>query len=362
MKEYVPGQRVVYGRNPHFWRRGVDGRTLPYLDEFVFLVVRDWNTMALKFRSEEADVLDLRPTDYPSLKRGEAGGNYTIFNRGLNWGFEYLSLNMNPAAKVDRNLIALFQDVRFRRAVSHAVNRQRIVDDILLGFGVPLYGPETPANRPFYNPNIPKYPYDPARAKALLAEIGLRDDDGNGFLEFRGREVRFNILTNVENDQRAGIATIASDDLRRIGINAQFTPISFNDLIGRLDNPPHEWEAVVLGFTGGQDPNDGKGIWRSSGDMHQWRPKQKQPATPWEAELDRIFTDGALELDPAKRRAIYDRYQVIVAGEEPFIFTVDGNQLTAVRNRFRNVKPCSSTGVTWNAEEIFDGEAGGRMA
>lgn len=207
MAEYVPGQRVVYRRNPHFWRRAPDGRPLPYLDEFVYLVVRDLNAMALKFRSEEADVFDLRPTDYPSLKRAEAGGNYTIFNRGMNWGFEYLSLNMNPSAKVDPNTIALFQDVRFRRALSHAVNRQRIVDDLLLGFGVPLYGPETPANRLFYNPDIPKYPYDPARARALLAEIGLRDDDGNGFLEYRGREVRFNILTNVETPRLRAAST-----------------------------------------------------------------------------------------------------------------------------------------------------------
>ena len=112
---------------------------------------------------------------------------------------------------VDQHLL------RFRRAVSHVVNRQRIADDLLLGFGEPMYGPESAANRLIYNPNIPKYPYDPSRAKALLAEIGLKDADGNGFLEYRGKEVRFNILTNVENDIRKGIATIISDDLKRIG-------------------------------------------------------------------------------------------------------------------------------------------------
>ena len=156
---------------------------------------------------------------------------------------------------------------------------------------------------------------------------------------------------------RKGIATIIADDLKQIGLNAQFTPISFNDLIVRLDEPPHEWEAVVLGITGSPEPTDGKAIWRSSGEMHEWWPRQKKPATPWEAELDRVFTDGPLELDPAKRKKIYDRYQSIVAEQEPFIFTVAGHQLTAVRNRLRNVKPCSLTEAIWNAEEIFDTDA-----
>src|SRR5439155_13218790 len=138
MKEYVPGQRVIYGRNPHFWRHAADGRPLPYLDEFVFLTVPDLNAGALKFRSEEADVFGMRPEDYPSLKRGEPGGNYTVYDRGLSWGFEDIVFNENPEAKLDRNLVSLFQDVRFRRAVSHTVNRQRIADDLLLGFGEPM--------------------------------------------------------------------------------------------------------------------------------------------------------------------------------------------------------------------------------
>src|SRR5205085_11887806 len=111
MAEYVPGQRVVYRRNPHFWRQAADGRRLPYLDEFVFLIVRDWNTGALKFRSEEADVFEMRPQDYASQKRGEASGIYTVYDRGLSWGFQYLTFNENPEAKLDGNLLSLFQDV-----------------------------------------------------------------------------------------------------------------------------------------------------------------------------------------------------------------------------------------------------------
>jgi peptide/nickel transport system substrate-binding protein len=356
--EYVPGQRVVYKRNPRYFLKSDDGKPLPYLEQYLTLIVPDINTTTLKFRSNETDVLAVQPPDYPTIKKGEATGNYTVLNRGPGWGFNYLGFNMNPTSKVDKNLISLFQDVRFRRAVSHAVNRQRMVENIFRGLAQPLYGPVSPANAAFYKPDIPKYDYDPDKAKALLSEIGLSDSNGNGMLEYRGKEVRFNILTNTENNLRKSMATIISDDLKKIGLNAQFTPINFNDLVRRLDAKPYDWQAVILGFTGGPEPHDGSNIWRSSGPSHQWWPKQKKPATDWEAEIDKLWVQGAQELDPAKRKAIYDRWQIVVAEQQPFIFTVVSEQITAIRNRFGNLKPASLS-TLWNLEEIFDTTAKG---
>jgi peptide/nickel transport system substrate-binding protein len=352
--EYAAGQRVVYKRNPRFWMKSDDGKPLPYLDEYVVLIVPDINAATLKFRSGETDILGVPAPDYPMIKKAESSGNYTVLNRGPAWGFNYLGFNLNPNSKVDKNLIALFQDVRFRRAASHAVNRQRMVDDIFLGLAQPLYGPVAPANKIFYKPDIPKFEYDPEKARALLTEIGLTDSDGNGMLEYRGKEVRFNILTNTENNLRKSMATIITDDFKKIGLNAQFTPVNFNDLVRRLDSKPYDWEACILGFTGGPEPHDGSNIWRSSGPSHQWWPRQEKPATEWEAEIDKLWVQGAQELDPAKRKAIYDRWQTIVGEQQPFIFTVVPDQLTAVRNRFGNLKPPSLSGVTWNIEEIFD--------
>jgi peptide/nickel transport system substrate-binding protein len=98
-------------------------------------------------------------------------------------------------------------------------------------------------------------------------------------------------------------------------------------------------------------------MWRSSGRFHKWWPQQKRPATPWEAEIDALFARGARELDPARRKQIYDRWQQIAAEQQPLIFLTAAEQVSAVRTRFRNIKPASLAGITWNAEEIFDAAA-----
>jgi peptide/nickel transport system substrate-binding protein len=352
--EYAPGQRVVYQRNPRFWRKGVDGKPLPYLDQFVYLIVPDINATTLKFRSGETDVLAVQAPDYPFIKKEEGSGNYTVLDLGPGWGFEYLGFNMNPESSADKDLISLFQDVRFRRAISELVNRQRIVDDIYLGLGQPLYGPVTPANSLFYDANIPKYEYNPDKAKALLAEIGLKPASGTGMLAYHGKEVKFNVLTNTENNLRKSIATIITADLKKVGLNAQFTPINFNDLVRRVMAPPYDWQACILGIGGSPEPHDGSSLWRSSGPMHLWHPKEQKPAAPWEAEIDQLWARGAQELDPAKRKAIYDRWQTIVGEQQPFTFTAVPDSISAVRSRFGNLKPCSLGRVTWNIEEIFD--------
>jgi peptide/nickel transport system substrate-binding protein len=309
--------------------------------------------MTLKFRSGETDVLGVPQDQYPIIKKDAATGKYEVLDRGPDWGFTYLGFNQNPQAKLDKNLLDLFSDVRFRRAVSHAVNRDRIVNDIYLGLAQPSYGPLTPSNALFYNPDVPKYEYDLDKAKALLAEIGLKDSNNNNILEFNGKDVKFNILTNTENTLRKNIATIVAEDLKAIGLGAQFTPIAFNDLVRRLTGPPYDWQAMILGFTGGPEPHTGSNIWRSTGENHLWYPKQPRPNTPWEAEIDTLFVQGAQELDPQKRTAIYHRWQQIVAEQQPLTFLVTPTQISAMRTGFGNVKPSSLGGMTWNLEEIF---------
>lgn len=357
ISEYVPQQRVVYKRNPHYWLRGAGNNPLPYMDTYTYLIVADVNATTLKFRAGETDVISVSAPDFPSIKKAEAEGKYTVNDVGPQWGFSYINFNMNPTSKVEPKLIKLFSDVRFRRAVSHAISRQRMCDDLFNGLAKPLYGPVTSANVLFYNDKIPKYEFDLEKSKALLAEIGLKPNS-KGMLEYEGKEVAFNILTNTENNLRKGMATIITDDLKKVGLNATFTPIAFTDLIRRLNSPPYDWQAVVLGFTGGPEPHSGSNIWRSSGPSHQWWPKQAKPVTPWEAEIDKLWIEGASELDPVKRKAIYDRWQVIAAEQEPFIFTVVADRNIAAKNHYGNTKWASQPSLPlWNIEELFDLDA-----
>lgn len=365
LDSYVPGQRMVYKRNPNYWRKDKEGRPLPYLDSFVTLIVPDVNTTSLKFRAGDTDILSVQHTDFPSVKKGESAGNYTCYNLGPTRGTNFISFNMNPKSQVALQkpwLMKTFRDVRFRQAVAYAMNRKRVIDQVFVGLASPLYGAETPANKKFYNPHIATYPYSQAKARALLAQMGLKDTDGDGILEMDGHAIKFNILTNVENNQRKTMAAIVADDLRKVGLGATFTPIAFNALLTKVDAkpekgqpyPPFDWDSMVLGFTGGIEPNDGRNVWTSSGNMHQWYPYEAKPDTPWEAEIDKIYREGAQEMNETKRRAMYDRWQQIVGEQQPLVYTVTPDSLYALRNKYGNVKNTPGTPLDWNTDEWYD--------
>jgi len=365
ISSYIPGQRIVYDRNPYYFKHDKQGRPLPYLDQDVQLIVPDFNTTTLKFTSGETDVLSVQQNDYQTVKAKEADGGYTVRNLGPTFTTSYIGFNLNMKSKPalqNQELFKLFNDQRFRQAVSHAVDREKIVRNVYDGLARPGYGPESPANKLFFSPDVPHFDFDLQKSKDLLAQCGLKAG-ADGMLQFPdGKPVSFNIITNVENKLRVGIATIVTEDLKKVGIGATFTPVAFNTLLARVDNkpeagkpyPPFDWQAMILGFTGGVEPNNGNSIWTSGGNLHQWDPYQEKPHRPWEAQIDDLFRQGAQEMDDTKRKAIYAGFQKIVGEQQPLVYTVVPDSIVALRNKYGNIKPCPVGGVTWNIEEIYD--------
>jgi peptide/nickel transport system substrate-binding protein len=167
-----------------------------------------------------------------------------------------------------------------------------------------------------------------------------------------GHPVEFVLITNAGNTQRERIAEMARKDLEVIGFKVHFTFLEFNVLVDKLD-VSFDWDACILGLTGGIEPHFGKNVWYSSGHLHMWYPKEPAPATPWEARIDQIFDQAVQELDEARRKVLYDEWQRIVADELPFVYTVVPMRLAAVRNKFANLHPTAYGGVLWNLEELY---------
>jgi peptide/nickel transport system substrate-binding protein len=249
--------------------------------------------------------------------------------------------------------LAWFKDVRFRRAVAHAVDRHKIIEIVKNGLGYPQYSPESPAVGYFYNDNVRKYDHDLVQARTLLKEAGFLDQNGDGILEdASGNSLEFNLYTNADNTERVDIASIIRRDLESLGMKVNFLLVEFNTLVSKLTST-YEWDAIVLGLTGSVDPHFGQNVWLSSGQLHMWYPQQKEPATSWEKRVDELFSLGAQELDEVKRKAHYDEFQAIIADEVPMVYTVLGARLTAVRNKFGNLKPAPYGGVLHNLEELY---------
>ncbi len=336
--KYVPGQYLVYKKNPYYYERDKKGQKLPYVSEKIKFVIPDANTRLLKFKNKELDFYSLRGEDFPLLKKDEEKGNFTIYNLGPSLTADFICFNQK-SGKVPKWKLKLFRNVYFRRAISHAVDRKGIILTVYNGLGLPVYYPITPANTLYYDPSVPKYKYDLKKARKLLAEIGLKDRNGDGWLETPdGHRVEFTLLTNANNQARVQIGAILKHDLAKIGIDVHFQALDFNTLVEKLVNT-HDFDAVIIGLTASIDPNGGRNVWMSSGQLHMWDPCQKKPRTKWEAEVDKLFEEGASTLDFKKRVKIYKKAFRIIAEEQPLIYIAAPYELEAVRNRVKNFYP-----------------------
>jgi peptide/nickel transport system substrate-binding protein len=359
LKQYVPSQRLVYERNPNYWKQDKLGKQLPYLEKIVMIIVPDLNAELLKFTAGETDALGMRPQDYSILKKKEKSGNYTFYNCGPTFGTEFVCFNLNPGKSnkgkpfVNPTKLQWFNNQLFRQAVAHAIDKQSIINNVFYGLGYPQDAEEGAANVFFHNPNVKTYPYDLTKAKQLLAQAGFTDRDKDGWLEDnQGNKIEFNLMTNAENNIRVDIANIIIADLNKLGLKVTLQAINFNTLINKL-NVSFDWDAILLGLTGGVEPYGGRNVWHSSGQLHLWNPRQKKPATDWEAKIDTLFDTSATELDQNKRKQLFNDFQSIVAEELPVIYTVNQAALYAVKNKFGNIHPTAFGHVFHNIEEIY---------
>ena len=340
LAHYSPGASLTYVRNPYYWKLAKNGRQLPFLKGGVIEIVPNENTEILKFIARETDWVSIRPEDCEVLENLRRTNNFSLYNLGPTWATGFIEFNMNSD---DHNLPAwkrkIFSNKIFRQAVSFALNRKLMASTVLRGFGQPLYGYIPPANKLFYNPKIPTYPYNPAKSIELLKSIGLTFH--NGVLEdAQGNAVQFTLTTNSGNNLRAQTCAIIQAELKQIGIEVNISLVDFNSLVSRLDGS-HDWDAILLGFTGGVDPHTASAIWMTTGPLHEWDLNQKTPATKWEAKIDKLFTEAADTESLQKQIDLYNQFQVIASTELPLIYTTDPDSLVAVRNTLHNAEPSS---------------------
>src|SRR5258707_7985428 len=296
LKEYVPGQRLVLQRNPHYWKTDERGNRLPYLDEIVFLFVPSADAQVVRFQSGETDIISRLGAENFSVLSRQAR-EYTMADAGPGLEYNFLFFNLNELGEKAPTEMARkqswFRSDKFRRAVSLAIDREAIVRLVDQGRGAALWGPVTPGNARWANAAI-RYPGRSLdKSRQLLAEAGFRSanaDHGDPKLvDPDGKPVEFSIITSSSNADRAKMAALIQDDLKQLGMRAQVVPLELRSLIDRVTQTK-EYDTCVLGIASfDADPNPEMNVWLSSGGMHLWNPSQKHAATNWEAEIDRLM-------------------------------------------------------------------------
>jgi peptide/nickel transport system substrate-binding protein len=359
LKEYVPGVRVVLEKNPYYWKEDRAGTRLPYLDRIVFLFVDSEDAQVMRFQSGDTDVLSrFDAADFGVFSRAGATRGYHLFDVGPGLEYNFLFFNLNDLASKDLPQIeakqAWFRDVRFRQAVSAAIDREAIVRLVYGGRAAPLWGPVTPGDKLWIDNSIPHPPQSLERARELLKTAGFTWNAAGALIGPRGKPVEFSILTTSSNAQRSKMATLIQDDLSHLGMNVHIVPLEFRAVVDRLLDT-HSYEAAIMGLANGDtDPNPEMNVWLSNGSTHLWHPDQAKPATAWEGEIDRLMEEQLVTMNYGKRKQLYDRVQQILSEQMPLICLASPDILVGAKNRVANFHPAIlDPYALWNVDQLY---------
>lgn len=363
VSEFVPGQRLTLTRNPHYWRTDAAGAPLPYLDRVVIEFVASQDAEMLRMQAGTIDLMtqaDTRPEDYASLRRLRDQGVLTFVEPGIGVDPNVLWFNLTPA-RAAKKTAPYLQRLEFRQAISYAVDRDALVKSVYLGAAVPIYGPVTPGNRTWYSAAAPTYRHDPARAKALLAGLGLADRRGDGMLEdAAGARVRFSILTQAGHI-RERTATAIQEQLRGVGIQVDVVALDPNSVFQRFGSG--DYDAIYFGFqASAMDPAINLDFWLSSGAAHVWNPMQARPATEWEQRLDAVMQQQIAAPTLPDRQRLFAQAQQIFGENLPEIYFVAPKVAIAMSRRVGGAVPVLlDPKVLWNPDALYvTGPPGGR--
>jgi peptide/nickel transport system substrate-binding protein len=363
LKEFKTGNYTLLERNPEFWEVDTKGTRLPYLDNVIFSVVPNQGAISLRMLAGQADLQEfVRPEEYDRFKEEEAKGKFKLLELGLASERDLLTFNENQGTNaetkkpfVDPVKLKWFRNTKFRQAISFAIDREAIVKSALAGHGEPAYGISIGDSPKWHNPDLMKYPHDPAKAKALLAEIGIKDRGDGTLADAEGHVIEIVMNTNAGNDRRQKTGVIIQEDLKRLGIKVTFQPLDFNLLINKMTST-FDFECILLGLAGGPpDPAYEMNVFKSSGFTHEWYPKQAKPSTEWEARIDFLMDAQLGTLDQAQRKKYFDEVQAILAEQMASIPTVSMQAYAAVRKDIGNVRGTTfdPNRLTWNLEELY---------
>ncbi len=329
-ESWEPQKSITLVANDDYYR----GR--PYIDKVVYRVIPDRQTQFLELKSGGLDMMGLTPLQFTrQTQSADFERNFRKY-KYLTHSYTYLGYNLrNP----------LFADRRVRRALTHAINKQEIVDAVLLGLGQPAKGPYKPGTI-WENTNIEDLRYDPDRARRLLAEAGWRDEDGDGVLERDGRPFSFEILTNQGNELREKTATIIQRRFREVGVEADVRVIEWSAFINNFIDK-RKFDAVVLGWSLNPDP-DQYDIWHSS----KTKEKEFNFVSFSNPAVDELLEQGRRTFDQAERKRIYDRFQELLVEEQPYTFLYVAAALPVVHARFHGIDPAPA-GIGYNFKDWY---------
>lgn len=313
--EWKRGQYIVLARNPNYWDKGK-----PYLDRAIFRILPSAAAMATALETGEVQLVSGVSLAYSDIGRLSRLPDVALFRRNGSYtagvtGFEF---NLDKP---------YFKDVRVRRAFAHAIDRNAIVKNVWFGYGKAATGPVPPSLTQFYTSDVPAYPFDPDKAKALLDQAGFRPN---------GSGVRLSITHDPvpASESYMRCAEYLRDALGKIGVKVQIRAQDFPTFLRRVYTE-RDFDTIHFPANASPDPAIGtqrlywsknfqKGVAFSNG-SHYVSP-----------EMDRLLETAQTEVDPAKRRALYAAFQKLAMTDLPRIPIIALDEVVLANRRLHD--------------------------
>ena len=330
--EYNPGQRLVYKRNPNYWKKDANGVSIPYTEEMIVRIIKEENTQMLLFMNGEIGSYRLRPDDIDALVN-KGNDSYTVFNAEGGLTANFWTFNQNPVNS-KKPYYDWFLQKEFRQAMSCLLNRERINLQVYRGLAEPKINLFPEPNK-FYNPDLTvKYLYNPEKAIELLASIGITQDKRGVMRDSKNRKIEFDLCIRTDAKVIQDQALIIRDELSKIGIKINIRVLDFQKQVQQLFTT-FDWETMIMGLSGSQIfPSQGSNVWRSQGNLHLWYPNQESPVTDWEARIDYLYNEGLFKIDTNEAQIIWDEFQSIILEQMPMIYLMRSRGFWALNNRW----------------------------
>ncbi len=331
LEKWRPGEQITLTRNP------LSSQGQAHIERLTSRFIPDEAAQFLELMANNIDAMTLSPVQYARIfpARPELQKKFALYKE-LGNSYTYLGFNLKRKP---------FDDIRVRQAINYAINKQEIIDGVLLGLGEPVASPYKPGTR-WANPNLKPYAYDPAKARALLQEAGYQDR-GDGILARNGKPLSFTLLTS-QNKQREMSAVLIQRRLKEVGIEIHIRVLEWATFIGRFIKTS-DFDMVVLGWSLALDP-DQYSIWHSS----QQAPGQFNFIGYNNPRVDRLLERGRMELNADKRTVIYHELAEILLEESPIVYLSAGYGLQAIHKRVKGIPdPAPPAGLGNNTHEWY---------
>jgi len=296
-REWKSDQFIRLDRFDSYWEGP------PNYHQYVMRVIPNMLTQEMEFYAGTIDDYAVLPHQVARLSKDDRFQNFT----GTSFGYTYIGYNLRRPP---------FDDVRVRRALGMAIDRQKIIDYVLYGQGEPITGPFA-KQTDYYNHEISPLPYDPQGALTLLSEAGW-EPGPDGYLQKNGRRMAFTLITNNGNPLRKAILAVAQNAWQKIGIQVETDLLEWSVFIQKRVHDL-DFDALVLGWSMGIDP-DLYQIWHSS----QSGPFQLNFVGFRNQEADDLIIKIRQEYDHPTQVAYCHRLHKIIADAQPYTFLYVG--------------------------------------